>query len=81
MLLPHLVHNTLLHPSIFTTAIPQLAFGDEEGDQRALRHESFVAEGKHSPFVNDITNLLTVRQQTRKVFSVICDYIVEKFAV
>jgi hypothetical protein len=40
-----------------------------------------VTEGKHFPLLNDIANLLTVRQQTRKVFSVICDYIVEKFAV
>jgi len=53
-------------------------FGDGEGEQRALRHESFVTEGKHSPLINDIANLLTVRQQTRKVFSVIGHQVVEE---
>ena len=56
-------------------------FGKEESEQCALRHESFVTETKNLPLINHISDLLTVRQQTRKVFPVISHQIVEKLAV
>ena len=42
------------------------SFGQKECEQRTLRYKSFVAEGKHFPLIDDIANLLAVRQQTRK---------------
>jgi hypothetical protein len=51
--------------------------GEEEGQQCALRREAFVAEAEQLALPQHLPQLLAVRQQTRKVFAVILDYVIE----